>query len=92
MCIGGHVPGKEIGPITRDTNHYRNLSLSADGKTIATVLARRYRTIDAIRRLHSPRIGPNRRSRLKTRYKDFVANNGVQTAIHSGDGLVLVLA
>ena len=37
--------GKEIEPITRDTNQYRTLSLSADGKTIATVMARSYGTI-----------------------------------------------
>jgi Tol biopolymer transport system component len=37
--------GKEIEPITRDTNQYRTLSLSADGKTIATIMARSYGTI-----------------------------------------------
>ena len=29
--------GGSIQPITRDTNHYRTLTLSADGKTLATV-------------------------------------------------------
>jgi eukaryotic-like serine/threonine-protein kinase len=35
----------EIEPITRDTNQYRTLSLSADGRTIATILSRSYGTI-----------------------------------------------
>jgi eukaryotic-like serine/threonine-protein kinase len=35
----------EIEPITRDTNEYRTLSLSADGRTIATILVRSYGTI-----------------------------------------------
>jgi len=37
--------GPEIEPITRDTNRYRTLTLSADGRTLATVLARSYTTI-----------------------------------------------
>ncbi len=40
--------GKDIEPITRDTNHYRTLTLSADGRTIATVLARSYATISVL--------------------------------------------
>jgi eukaryotic-like serine/threonine-protein kinase len=40
--------GKEIDPITRDTNDYRTLSLSADGRTIATVMARSYGTISVL--------------------------------------------
>jgi eukaryotic-like serine/threonine-protein kinase len=40
--------GKDIEPITRDTNRYRTLSLSADGKTIATVLTRSYATISML--------------------------------------------
>jgi serine/threonine protein kinase len=37
--------GNEIEPITRDTSQYRTLSLSADGRTIATILLRSYGTI-----------------------------------------------
>ncbi len=37
--------GNEIEPITRDTSEYRTLSLSADGRTIATILMRSYGTI-----------------------------------------------
>jgi len=37
--------GAEIEPITRDTNRYTTLTLSADGRTLATVLARSYATI-----------------------------------------------
>jgi serine/threonine protein kinase len=37
--------GNEIEPITRDTSEYRTLSLSADGRTIATILVRSYGTI-----------------------------------------------
>jgi eukaryotic-like serine/threonine-protein kinase len=40
--------GEKIEPITRDTNRYRTLSLSADGRTIATVLARNYGTISVL--------------------------------------------
>jgi dipeptidyl aminopeptidase/acylaminoacyl peptidase len=37
--------GAEIEPITRDTNRYTTLTLSADGRTLATILARSYTTI-----------------------------------------------
>ena len=37
--------GNEIEPITRDTGEYRTLSLSADGRTIATIMVRSYGTI-----------------------------------------------
>ena len=37
--------GGEIEPITRDTNTYTTLTLSKDGRTLATVLARSYATI-----------------------------------------------
>jgi len=41
--------GKDIEPITRDTNRYTNLTLSADGRTMATVLARTYATVSVLR-------------------------------------------
>ncbi len=37
--------GNEIEPITRDTSQYRTLSLSADRRTIATIIVRSYGTI-----------------------------------------------
>jgi eukaryotic-like serine/threonine-protein kinase len=37
--------GGDIEPITRDTNNYTTLTLSADGRTLATVLARSYATV-----------------------------------------------
>ena len=40
--------GGDIQPITRDTNGYTTLTLSADGKTLATVLARSYATISIL--------------------------------------------
>jgi eukaryotic-like serine/threonine-protein kinase len=40
----------EIEPITRDTSHYQSLSLSADGRSIATVLVRSYGTISVFSR------------------------------------------
>jgi eukaryotic-like serine/threonine-protein kinase len=47
--IGFVDSGKQhIEPITRDTNRYRTLSLSEDGKTIATVLTRSYVTISVL--------------------------------------------
>ena len=51
--------GGDIEPITRDTNRYTTLTLSADGKTLATVVARSYATIsilsDAGREFVEPR-------------------------------------
>ncbi|MGC1646649.1 MAG: protein kinase [Candidatus Sulfotelmatobacter sp.] len=38
----------DIEPITRDTNNYTTLTLSADGKTLATVLARSYAIISIL--------------------------------------------
>jgi eukaryotic-like serine/threonine-protein kinase len=40
--------GGDIEPITRDTNNYTTLTLSADGRTLATVLARSYVTISIL--------------------------------------------
>ncbi|HZP63819.1 MAG TPA: protein kinase [Terriglobales bacterium] len=37
--------GGDIEPITRDTNRYSTLTLSADGRTLATVQAKSYATI-----------------------------------------------
>ena len=37
--------GQDIQPITRDTNRYTTLTLSANGKTIATIQARSFATI-----------------------------------------------
>ena len=46
----GFVPstGGDLEPITRDTNGYHDLTLSADGKTLATVQARSYATISVL--------------------------------------------
>jgi serine/threonine protein kinase/Tol biopolymer transport system component len=40
--------GAEIEPITRDTNAYTTLTLSADGRTLATILRRSYATISVL--------------------------------------------
>ena len=37
--------GGDIEPITRDTNRYTGLTLSADGRTLATVLTKRFANI-----------------------------------------------
>jgi Tol biopolymer transport system component/predicted Ser/Thr protein kinase len=42
--------GGEIESITRDTNDYRILTLSADGNTLATVLRRSYATISLLQK------------------------------------------
>jgi len=44
------VTGGDIEPITRDTNRYKTLTLSADGRTLATVLERSYATISILSR------------------------------------------
>jgi eukaryotic-like serine/threonine-protein kinase len=46
----GFVPGTggNIEPITRDTNGYETLTLSGDGRTLATVLKRSYGTISVL--------------------------------------------
>jgi len=40
--------GSKVQPITRDTNSYSGLTLSADGKTVATVQMKRTRTLAII--------------------------------------------
>jgi len=40
--------GGNIEPVTRDTNTYTTLTLSADGRTLATVQARSYATISVL--------------------------------------------
>jgi Tol biopolymer transport system component/predicted Ser/Thr protein kinase len=40
--------GGDIEPITRDTNTYATLTLSADGRTINTVLSRSYATVSLL--------------------------------------------
>jgi serine/threonine protein kinase/Tol biopolymer transport system component len=46
----GVIPGgaAKIEPVTRDTNSYVTLTLSADGKTAATVQVRRVHTVDVL--------------------------------------------
>jgi eukaryotic-like serine/threonine-protein kinase len=46
----GFIPsrGGDIEPITRDTNGYNDLTLSSDGRSLATVLARSYATISVL--------------------------------------------
>jgi serine/threonine protein kinase len=39
------MSGREFRPITRDTNFYRTLTVSPDGKTLATVQEKRRRTL-----------------------------------------------
>jgi len=52
--------GGEIEPITRDTNKYTTLTVSTDGRKIATVLARSYATVSILSeggyRFEKPRI------------------------------------
>jgi serine/threonine protein kinase/Tol biopolymer transport system component len=40
--------GGDIEPITRDTNIYKTVSLSADGRTLATVQTRSYMTVSVL--------------------------------------------
>ena len=49
--LGG--TGGEIEPITRDTNKYTTLTLSADGRTLATVLARSFGAISVLSKFGS---------------------------------------
>ncbi len=46
----GFLPstGGDVEPITRDTSSYATLTLSADGRTLATVLARSYASISVL--------------------------------------------
>ena len=46
----GFLPaiGGDIEPITRDTNRYKTLTLSADGETLATILERSYASISVL--------------------------------------------
>ena len=43
--IGFFTAGGDIDPITRDTNRYDTLTLSGDGRTLATVLTKRFANI-----------------------------------------------
>jgi serine/threonine protein kinase len=43
--IGFFAAGGDIDPITRDTNRYATLTLSGDGRTLATVLTKRFANI-----------------------------------------------
>ena len=40
--------GEDIEPITRDTNRYTTLTVSADGRTLATVLARSFASVSVL--------------------------------------------
>jgi eukaryotic-like serine/threonine-protein kinase len=46
--VGFLRAGEDIEPITRDTNRYTTLTVSADGRTLATVLARSFGTISVL--------------------------------------------
>lgn len=53
-----HATGGDIEPITRDTNRYTTLTLSADGRTLATVLARSYATISVLSKVDQQFLQP----------------------------------
>src|SRR5271157_3945353 len=76
--------GVDIEPITRDTNRYTTLTLSADGRTLATVLARSYATVSVLSKL-GPEFGEPRP--LLSQTNQFDEENGLSWA---GDGTLLV--
>ena len=76
--------GENIEPITRDTNMYETLTLSADAKTLATVQERSYATISVLskvgREFEAPRT-------LLTQAKQF---NSWSALFWNADGNLLV--
>lgn len=76
--------GVDIEPITRDTNRYTTLTLSADGRTLATVLARSYATVSVLSKL-GPEFGEPRP--LLSQTNQFDEENGLSWA---ADGTLLV--
>ena len=76
--------GENIEPITRDTNMYQTLTLSADAKTLATVQERSYATISVLskvgREFEAPRT-------LLTQAKQF---NSLSALLWNADGNLIV--
>ena len=61
------IPGSEFKPVTNDLNSYQNLAISADGRTLATVLTNRDTNVSLYKGTGGPlvssaalRIAPNR--------------------------------
>ena len=61
------IPGNEFKPVTNDLNSYQNLAISADGRTLATVLTNRDTNVSLYKGTGGPlvsstalRIAPNR--------------------------------
>ena len=73
--------GGQIQPITRDTNTYDTLSVSADGKTAATV---QVRTTDSLSLI------PTAGSQANTSTQALVQTQEVQSVAWSSDGKLLV--
>jgi WD40 repeat protein len=77
--------GGDLEPITRDTNRYRTLTLSADGKTLATAQARNYMTVSVFSK--AGRAFGEPRS-LLSQSNEY--NENVSALIWSADGSLFV--
>jgi serine/threonine protein kinase len=73
--------GGEIQPVTRDTNSYDTLTLSADGKTAATVQVRTTNSLSLI---------PGARSQANTAVQPLAQAQDVQSVAWTVDGKLLV--
>jgi eukaryotic-like serine/threonine-protein kinase len=73
--------GGEIQPITRDTNTYSTLTVSADGKTAATVQSRTASSLSLI---------PNPGSQVKTALQPLAEAPDAQSVAWTADGKLLV--
>jgi eukaryotic-like serine/threonine-protein kinase len=80
--------GGEVEPITRDTNRYATLTLSADGRTIATVLTKSSATLSVLSNAHG-QFGQPRQ--ILSRSNDFLGQVGwtVEGHLLVSDGIRL---
>jgi serine/threonine protein kinase len=70
------LPGSEFREITRDTNFYDGLSLSADGKTITTVQSKAFRSFFSVPIVGTTKKEPVQLSQTDKEYRYWASGDG----------------
>jgi Tol biopolymer transport system component len=70
------LPGGEFREITRDTNYYVGLSLSADGKTITTVQSKAFRSFFSVPVVEAAKKQPVQLSQTDKEYRYWASGSG----------------
>src|SRR5580704_5827038 len=83
-------PGGEFQEITKDTNSYLTLTLSADGKTLATVQQKTLRSFYVFPAAGTGAVPPNPSLTQETRMDDFSWTSSGDFYLHEGSDILRI--